>query len=156
MSARSVRPTFRFNVTAVQDTLSATRIAVRLPDRTTVARIARRLRARHLAVIDLIGIVVASYAALSLHFESPLSVDGVMRFLPAMLLVLSVRTIINVRLGLYSRRWRFASVPDLERIVAAVALGSLVAVAIFYGVRPWRHGLGPTGSRDRSGWQRRS
>ena len=100
----------------------------------TIARIARRLRARHLAVIDLIGIVVASYAALSLHFESLLSVDGVMRFLPAMLLVLSVRTSSNVWLGLYSRGWRFASVPDVGRIAGAVVFGSLVSVAIYYGV----------------------
>ena len=50
-----------------------------------------------------------------------------------MVLLLSVRTAVNIRLGLYSRRWRFASVPELERIVGAVALGSLVSIAIFYG-----------------------
>ena len=88
----------------------------------TFARFARRLRARHLAVIDLVGIVVASYAALSLHFESLLDFDGVMRFLPAILLVLSVRTSSNVWLGLYSRGWRFASVPDVGRIAGAVII----------------------------------
>jgi FlaA1/EpsC-like NDP-sugar epimerase len=44
-----------------------------------------------------------------------------------------VRTLTNIRLGLYARRWRFASVPDLERIVAAVAFGTIVALVIFYG-----------------------
>ena len=34
------------------------------------------------------------------------------------------RLIANVWFGMYSRRWRFASVPDLERIVAATSMGS--------------------------------
>jgi FlaA1/EpsC-like NDP-sugar epimerase len=61
---------------------------------------------------------------------APLSVPG---FPLALLLLLSACTVVNVRLGLYSRRWRFASVPELERIVAAAALGSGVAMAGFYG-----------------------
>ncbi len=44
-----------------------------------------------------------------------------------------MRTAVNVRLGMYNRRWRFASIPEFERIVGAVALGSLVAMAVFYG-----------------------
>ena len=148
MSARSVRPTLRSMVAAAQDTLSATRWAVRLPDRTTVAHVARRLRARHLAVIDLIGIVVASYAALALHFEGLLGADAVFRFLPAILLILSVRTFSNVWLGLYSRGWRFASIPDVGRIGGAVVFGSLVSVAIYYGVGA----LGGTGLPEGLPW----
>ena len=58
-------------------------------------------------------------------------------------LLLAVRTIVNIQLGLYSRRWRFASVPDLERIVAAVALGSLVSIGhLLRRRRGCRHGMG--------------
>ena len=96
-------------------------------------RVARNIRGRYLLAIDLVGIVVAAYLALVIRFDSlaaPLSVPA---FPLIVALLLSVRTAVNVRLGMYSRRWRFASIPELERIVGAVALGSLVAMAVFYG-----------------------
>src|SRR6185503_8131198 len=43
-----------------------------------------------------------------------------------------IRTLTNVRLGLYSRRWGYASVPDLVRIVCAVLLGSILSALVFY------------------------
>ena len=49
-------------------------------------------------------------------------------------LLLAARTVANIRLGLYSRRWRYASVPELERIAAAVVLGSLISIIVFYGL----------------------
>ena len=91
------------------------------------------LRGRYLLAIDLVGIVVAAYVALAVRFDSISGPLFVPAFPVVVGLLLVVRTTINVRLGLYSRRWRFASVPDLVRIVAAVGLGSLVAMAIFYG-----------------------
>ena len=94
--------------------------------------IARHLRGRYLLAIDLVGIVAASYLALALRLDqvsAPL-LEPAFPIVVGLLLV--VRTIVNVRFGLYSRRWRFASVPDLVRIVAAVALGSVVAASIFY------------------------
>ena len=73
-----------------------------------------------------------------------------------MVLLLAARTIVNINLGLYSRRWRNASVPDLERIVAAVVLGSLVSIVIFYGASTVAAShLGRPGSRARSGRSRR-
>jgi len=103
------------------------------PSRRPVPRLAAELRGRSLLAIDLAGIVIAAYLALALrfdHFSGPFLVPA---FPEVVGLLLAVRTIVNIELGLYSRRWRFASVPDLERIVASVALGSLLSVAIFYG-----------------------
>ena len=94
---------------------------------------AKALRGRHLLVIDLVGIVLAAYLALALRFDR---ITGPARIqdLPLILcLLLTVRTTTNIGLGLYSRRWRFASVSDLEQIVLAVVVGSLVSIAIFYG-----------------------
>ena len=91
------------------------------------------LRGRYLLALDLVGIAVASYLALALRFDQisgPLSVPA---FPAVVVLLLATRTIVNINLGLYSRRWRNASVPDLERIAAAVALGSLISIVIFYG-----------------------
>ena len=103
------------------------------PSDPRVILFAAGLRGRHLLAIDLVGIVVAAYVALALRFDRISGPIFVPAFPVVVGLLLAVRTITNIRLGLYSRRWRFASVPDLERIVAAVALGSLVSLVIFYG-----------------------
>ena len=98
-----------------------------------VVPFASHVRGRYLLVIDLLGIVVAAYVALALRFDRISGPMLVPAFPVVVGLLLGVRTLTNVRLGLYSRRWRFASVPDLERIVAAVALGSLASMVLFYG-----------------------
>ncbi len=94
---------------------------------------ARGIRGRYLLAIDLVGIVIAAYVALALRFDRISGPIMVPAFPVVVGLLLAVRTATDVRLGLYSRRWRYASVPELERIVAAVALGSLMGIAIFYG-----------------------
>jgi len=96
--------------------------------------LAWQLRGRFLLAIDLLGIVVAAYLAAAFRFDrisGPVFVPG---FPLVVGLLLAVRTFTNIRLGLYSRRWRYASVGDLERIIVAVALGSLAAISIFYGL----------------------
>jgi FlaA1/EpsC-like NDP-sugar epimerase len=116
------------------------------PSDPRVLRFVAEVRGRYLLAIDLFGIIVAAYLALALRFDRLSGPFSVPAFPVVVSLLLAVRTIVNIQLGLYSRRWRFASVPDLERIVAAVALGSLVAVAIFYGASwvagtPWLDGF---------------
>ncbi len=103
------------------------------PSRPAVPRLAPELRGRSLLAIDLAGIAVAAYIALALRFDRLSGPFLVPAFPEVVGLLMAVRTIVNIELGLYSRRWRFAGVSDLERIVAAVALGSLISVAIFYG-----------------------
>ena len=94
---------------------------------------ATEIRGRYLLVLDLSGSSIAAYVALAIRFDRVSGPIFVPAFPVVVGLLLAVRTITNVRLGLYARRWRFASIPDLERIVAAVALGTLVALVIFYG-----------------------
>ena len=98
--------------------------------------LARHIKGRNLFAIDLIGIVFAAYLALALRFDQltgPLAVPE----LPfVVVLLLAARTVSNIRLGLYDRRWRYASVPELEAIVGAVVLGSLVSIVAFYGTSP--------------------
>ncbi len=105
---------------------------VKTLDRPTL-RVAREVRGRYLVAIDLVGIVVASYLALAIRFDRFSGPVFVPAFPIVLGLLLAVRTVVNIQLGLYRRRWRFASVPDLERIIAAVSLASLIALAIFYG-----------------------
>jgi FlaA1/EpsC-like NDP-sugar epimerase len=96
--------------------------------------------------LDVLGIGVAAYLALSLRYDKVIGADGFVPFLPILVVLLSARVASNIRFGLYSRHWRFASVPDLERIVAAVLVGSIAACATVYaaavvlGVR-WTDGF---------------
>ncbi|HEY5275120.1 MAG TPA: hypothetical protein VIK38_01045, partial [Coriobacteriia bacterium] len=131
---RSIRPWFFVDRTSPPpgrgEAVESARVT---PPDTQIVRFAVGLRGRYLLAIDLIGIVVAAYLALALRFDRLSGPFAVPAFPVVVGLLLAIRTIINVQLGLYSRGWRFASVPDLERIVAAVALGSLLTLVTFYG-----------------------
>ncbi len=91
------------------------------------------MRGRYLFAIDLVGIVLAAYLALAVRLDGLATPFDVPAFPLVIVLLVSARTAVDVWLGLYSRRWRYASVPELERVVGAAALGSLVAIAVFYG-----------------------
>jgi FlaA1/EpsC-like NDP-sugar epimerase len=91
------------------------------------------IRGRYLMAIDLGGVAIAAYAALALGLDTLVGPLQVRAFPLILGLLLAVRFTVNVWLGLYRRRWRFASLPELARIVAAATLGSMVAMAVFYG-----------------------
>jgi len=93
-------------------------------------KVGGRLRGRHLLVVDLVGVTIASYLALALRFDRLSGPWTVAAFPWILALLLIVRTVVNSRLGLYRHRWRNASVSDLERISLAVVIGSLVSVAL--------------------------
>jgi FlaA1/EpsC-like NDP-sugar epimerase len=95
--------------------------------------LAQRLRGRHLLAIDVAGIIVAAYVALALRFDRLSAPTQVNDFGLIVLLLVAVRTATNVESGMYSRRWRYASVPELTRITFAALAGSVVTIAIFYG-----------------------
>jgi FlaA1/EpsC-like NDP-sugar epimerase len=106
-----------------------------------ISRLARAARGRHLVAFDLVAVTVAAYLAVALRYDGFGTPGIITAYLPFVALLLLVRTAADVRLGLYDRTWRFASVPDLERIVAAVSLGTLITLFIwlittFVGV-PW-------------------
>jgi FlaA1/EpsC-like NDP-sugar epimerase len=107
-----------------------------------ISRLARAARGRHLLAFDLVAVTISAYFAVALRYDG-FAVPGIITaYLPFVALLLIVRTLADIRLGLYDRTWRFASVPDLERIVAAVSLGTLLTLFIwlasgFVGV-PWQ------------------
>ena len=66
----------------------------------------RLVRGRFLLAFDLVGIAFAAYLALALRldrFTGPIWVPAAPF---AIVLLLAVRTVANIRLGLYSRRWQ--------------------------------------------------
>jgi FlaA1/EpsC-like NDP-sugar epimerase len=90
----------------------------------------RRIRGRHLVVIDLIGLAAAAWLALDIPSGALLAPPDVLPFLPAVLIPIAVRMAINVMFGLYGRLWVHASVPDLLQIVYAAGAGSLLSLSI--------------------------
>lgn len=120
-------------------------------NRPSLAQTVARLRGRHLLAIDMAAIVIASYVALAFRYDGFLGVDAVAPYLPILAILLMTRFASNVWFGLYSRGWRFASVPDLTRIVAAGVLGTALAVAIVYPVT-YVAGGGLTFGFPRSFW----
>lgn len=94
----------------------------------------RHLRGRHLVTFDVIAIVLAMYAALAIRYEQLLAPADLARFMPMVLAPLMVRPLINIRFGLYRRVWRYASISELVQVLAAMAVGSLVAGVLAVGV----------------------
>ncbi len=84
--------------------------------------------------MDIISIIIAAYVALAFRYDSLLGLDRVAPYLPILAILVAARLGSNMRFGLYSRGWRFASVSDLGRIVAAVVLGSVIAFAAVYSI----------------------
>ena len=111
-----------------------------------------RLRGRHLLVLDTVGILLAAYTAVALRNFSTVTYDLAPTLLAFIGTVLVVRTVVDIWMGLYSHDWRFASVPDMARIVVAIGLGTVVTAAIVLAVgvvhratsTPFRSPSGPS------------
>ena len=94
---------------------------------------ASHARGRHLLVLDCVAVVACAYVALTIRYDHLVEPTTLLTFLPAILFLVPLRAVVNICLGLYSRRWQFASVPELAQIVYAITAGSLVAVFAYYG-----------------------
>lgn len=102
------------------------------PLRLILADTISQLRGRHLFVLDSVGIVAAMWIAMTIRYDSFVELEAAVPYaLVLMAVLLAVRTLVNVRLGLYAHDWRFASIPDLQRIVIACVLGSVLAAGVF-------------------------
>src|SRR3954462_9250382 len=92
------------------------------------------LRGRHLFFVDLAVIALSILGAMILRFDTLSFMSEAVVYFPAALFPLIVRPPINVAGGLYSRAWAYASVGELARIFIVVVIGSLVGMAVFYGL----------------------
>src|SRR5262245_52337679 len=88
--------------------------------RALVARSLSPLCGRHPCLIDTVGIVAAAWIGMAMRYDAFAGLELLIPHAILLTLVLlSIRLIVNIQLGLYAQDWRFASVPDLQRIVAA-------------------------------------
>jgi FlaA1/EpsC-like NDP-sugar epimerase len=89
-----------------------------------------RVRGRHLFLFDALGVTMAAFTAVG--FRNLATVENLSYpwVLGLVTLVVGIQLIVGLRAGLYSHDYRFASVPDLARIVAAVVVGTALAAAL--------------------------
>ena len=81
-------------------------------------------------MLDAIGITIAAYVAIVLRNFASVGPDLHDWMIGLILVVVAVRSLVDTRLGLYAHDWRFASVPDMVRIIVAVVTGTIIAAAI--------------------------
>ena len=95
------------------------------------------MRNRYILLCDVPIVAAAAYAAFALRFDWFFPRHRP-EFLPFFLAVILVKPVMFIALGMYSRLWRYASVPDLMAVLVAVtassaAISALVAFGMLSG-----------------------
>ncbi len=86
-----------------------------------------------LAIIhDLVAVAVAWLLAFSLRFNLELPTSYYNQALESVLWVVPLYGLLFLGSGLYRGIWRFASLPDLQRIILSVAIGALATPAMLF------------------------
>ena len=80
--------------------------------------------------------IIAWYSAYLLRFNFNIPIDFSVSLWIVALFVIPLQTIFFVQFGLYKGVWRFASLPDLKRILLAIASSSVTIVALLYMFKP--------------------
>jgi len=82
---------------------------------------------------DMAMIPLAWFSALILRFNfSPLSQDLINSNLDALLIIIPIQLLSYCLFGLYKGIWRFASLPDILRILKAVAIGITLSMLVIF------------------------
>lgn len=81
---------------------------------------------------DVVAIVVAWGLAYLLRFNLAIPGPFAQAMMSGLLLVIPVQAFIFWRFGLYRGVWRFASLPDLKRIIVAVGVAALSVPVVLY------------------------
>lgn len=90
---------------------------------------------------DLTVAVAAWYFAFALRFNFQIPSAFQDSMLQAMLWIVPLQFVFFINFGLYRGVWRFASLPDLKRILFAVATAAATVVAVIFMTKP--HGVIP-------------
>lgn len=98
--------------------------------------VAIAFRGRHLLAMDALAVAVSFLFSFAVRFDAPsrLFEQYVSDFAWALPILLAARVITFIVLGLYQRVWRYASVAELQAIVIAVAVSSVIGYALVYAL----------------------
>jgi len=85
---------------------------------------------------DVVAAMIAWYLAYWLRFNTDIPQYNIPNMAGAMLWVVPLQAVIFFRSGMYRGMWRYASVPDLQRIALAVALATLAIALVLLMLPP--------------------
>lgn len=85
---------------------------------------------------DICVATIAWFAAYLLRFNFKIPTEFTMSIWQVALFVIPLQTLFFIQFGLYKGVWRFASLPDLKRILFAVAGAAVTTVALLYMFKP--------------------
>lgn len=105
----------------------------------------RRMRNRHLFLIDALSLLIAPFLAFLIRFEEiAWIVTNPRMVFPYVVATVPLRLLVFYHGGLYRRLWRHASVSELKQLLLAGAGAAAICALVGFWVLP---GLGVTGSR---------
>ena len=84
---------------------------------------------------DVAAAVLAWLAAYLLRFNFAIPVDHMQGMLQSLVWIVALQGAVFISFGLYRGVWRFASVPDLKRIIIAVGSAAMVIAALLFMVK---------------------
>jgi FlaA1/EpsC-like NDP-sugar epimerase len=97
-------------------------------------RWSQRVRSRHLFIMDVLGLVLASLVALAV-WPYPLTYPELVgAYVWVIGIIVCAHVAANIALGLYTNSWRYASIGDMGRILACTFAGSAGAALVVYGI----------------------
>jgi FlaA1/EpsC-like NDP-sugar epimerase len=97
----------------------------------------KRMRNRHLFLLDAASLVVGPLIAFVVRFESFDWLGQNLRMvLPYILLAGPIRLVVFYNLGMYKRLWRHASIGELKQILVAGGIGALFAALVGFWIMP--------------------
>lgn len=85
---------------------------------------------------DVIVAFVAWYLCFLLRFNFEIPKNFNVHLYETVFWVVLVQSIVFVLFGLYQGVWRFASIPDLKRIIKAVAVAAIIVAALLFMINP--------------------
>ncbi len=94
-----------------------------------------RLRNRHVLLVDVAFLTLAPALALALRLDLAVNPDYLPALLVFTLLALAVKLPVFFVFGLYNRLWRYASMDELNNIVAGVGTAGLLVAVLFLGAQ---------------------
>lgn len=89
-----------------------------------------KYRALLAAIHDVLVAIFAWFMAYELRFNFSIPADFWQSFFVITILAIPIQIVLFIRFGLYKGVWRFASIPDLKRIVLATLLSAVVVTAL--------------------------
>ena len=89
-----------------------------------------KYRALLAAIHDVLVAIFAWFMAYELRFNFSIPADFWQSFYTIAIIAIPTQMVLFVRFGLYKGVWRFASIPDLKRIVLATLLSAVLVTAL--------------------------